>query len=134
MNNTNSSNSKNRSPWVDEKPMVHIKNRLAKSTRYSRNALQYYQNALDVLSGNKTLATSFETFLDEAGRINNRGYSLRHDKEDEMSAAEMVMQIRMREGEVKETASLRPKKRKKKKKKKAGTGRKTTMKKGKKIS
>ena len=69
----NSSNSKNRGPWVDEKPMVHIKNRLAKSTRYSRNALQYYQNALDVLSGNKTLATSFETFLDEAGEDKQPG-------------------------------------------------------------
>ena len=89
---------------------------------------------MDVLSGNKTLATSFETFLDEAGKINNRGYSLRQDKEDEISPAEMVMQIRMREGELMETTLPRPKKRKKKKKKKAGTGRKTIMKKGKKIS
>ena len=91
-------------PWVDQKPAVHVKNRLAKSTRYSRNAP--ILPMLGSLSG-QDLATSFETFLDEARRINNQGYSLRRIKGTNVPA-EMVMQMNARGG-VKETASLRPK-------------------------
>ena len=59
-----------------DKPIAPKKNRLAKSTRYCRNALKYYQNALNVLSNNETLANSFDTFINEERKLNNRGYSI----------------------------------------------------------
>ena len=55
--------------WYNDKPIIHEKNRLAKSTRYSQNALTYYQNAVDVLSDNQTLANSFETYIQEQRKL-----------------------------------------------------------------
>ena len=83
--------------WYNNKLVIHEKNRLAKSTRYSQNALAYYQNAINVLSDNQTLANSFEKFINEEGKLSNRGYSVTNSKYDDISPTEMVRNLKIQE-------------------------------------
>jgi hypothetical protein len=100
--------------WYNDKPIVHEKNRLAKSTRYSQNALTYYQNAVDVLSDNQTLANSFETYIQEQGKFANRGYSVNTRKYDDISPAIMVHKMKAEEEDEKSLKAYTNSKKKKK--------------------
>ena len=119
---------RNIKPWSNDTPIVHEKNRLAKSTRYSKNALKYYQTALSILSNNETLANSFDTYINEEGKLRNRGYSLRTNKLDEVSSAEFV-QKHMASEESEKTVSLSKKGKKGKKGTKVGKKKKLKKKK-----